>query len=139
MTLLREVLRLSLPHCLAQRGPQQAVLATLETLEISIVADTAIAKVHAEFFHDPTPTDVITFPHGEILLGAGTIHRQAAEFEQSPDREASLCLIHGLLHLQGYDDLSPHHRAVMHRRQAKILDRVFPLAQTKKNTGPLPA
>jgi probable rRNA maturation factor len=127
LALLRDVAALAVPRCLASiKGPGTPVLGALEELEASILSDTAIARVHDEFFHDPTPTDVITFPHGEILLGAGTIHRQAAEFGQSPDREAALCLVHGLLHMQGYDDLQPRNRATMHRLQEKILSAVYP-------------
>lgn len=133
LALLRGVVELAFPYCLAARkGPGVPVLAGLEELEASILSDAAIARVHDEFFHDPAPTDVITFPHGEILLGAGTIHCQAAEFGQSPDREAALCLVHGLLHLQGYDDLHPRSRSAMHRLQEKILDAIYPAATVKQ-------
>jgi probable rRNA maturation factor len=129
LPLLREVVALALPRCLACRGTRAPVLPDLKELEASILSDAAIARVHDEFFHDPTPTDVITFPHGEILLGAGTIHRQAAEFGQSPDREAAFCLIHALLHLQGHEDLKPRERSSMHRKQEKILAAIFPEPQ----------
>jgi len=133
LVLLRKVVGLALPRCIAStKGPGTPVLAGLEELEASILSDAAIARVHDEFFHDPSPTDVITFPHGEILLGAGTIYRQAAEFGQSVDREAALCLVHGLLHLQGYDDLQPANRATMHRLQEKILSATYPLASKNK-------
>jgi ssRNA-specific RNase YbeY (16S rRNA maturation enzyme) len=33
--------------------------------------------VRGEFFHDPAPTDVITFPYGEILIGAGVVSENA--------------------------------------------------------------
>lgn len=95
-------------------------------VEATIVTDEAIARVHAQFFNDPSPTDVITFPYGEILLGAGTVAAHAAGHGHSPDREAALCLIHGLLHLRGFDDLEPGPRECMGRTQEKILQKVFP-------------
>lgn len=122
---LRRGLKLAQPHCLALADEGPALLGGLPEVECSIISDSAIARVHAEFFADPTPTDVITFPYGEILLGAGEIARNAARHGHSADEEALLCLIHGLLHLQGFDDLSPAPRRRMHRRQEEILQAVL--------------
>jgi probable rRNA maturation factor len=132
---LRGVFAEALPWCRQRRGPGRAVLGSLDLVEASILSDAAIGRVHDEFFHDSAPTDVITFPHGEILLGAGVIAAQALEFGHSADREAALCLIHGLLHLQGYDDLEPVRRAAMHRRQEKILAAVFPAGAKHPREG----
>jgi probable rRNA maturation factor len=138
LPLLRQVMEQAMPHCLARKGSGQAVLKNLESLEASILTDAAIGRVHDEFFYDPSPTDVITFPHGEILLGAGTIARQAQEVGHCVNREAALCLIHGLLHLQGYDDMDPKLRTRMHRRQETILQAVFPAGKGSKPSA-LPA
>ena len=89
-------------------------------LSIAFVSDEAIAQVHADFMDDPTPTDVITFPANESMESAGEIivsvdHAisRAAELSEPFSRELSLYLIHGWLHLAGYDDRSEADRAEM--------------------------
>mgnify|MGYP000738786712 CR=1 FL=1 len=70
---LRRAVKAAVPGCLAQgKEREDAVLATLEEVEITFVDDAEIARVHGEFLDDPTPTDVITFHHGEILISADT-------------------------------------------------------------------
>ena len=98
----------------------RAPLAELDEIEATIVSDRAIARVHRTFFNDPTPTDVITFPNGEILIGAGVVAGNAARFGNTPNEEAALCLIHGLLHLAGWDDQTDHDAKDMRRKQEQI-------------------
>ena len=116
--------QLALPLCLEQWGDRARALPALSEVTAYVISDRRIARMHAEFLNDPTPTDVMTFDHGEIFLGAETIARHAREHDQSPNGELLLCLIHGLLHLNGYDDLDPQRRRKMHRRQFEILEAV---------------
>ena len=67
----------ALALCLASRGPGDAPLGELGEIEVSLVSDEDIARVHGEFMDDPTPTDVITFQHGEILVSLDTARREA--------------------------------------------------------------
>jgi probable rRNA maturation factor len=98
----------------------RAPLDGLEEIEATIVSDRAIARVHRTFFNDPAPTDVITFPDGEILIGAGVVASNAARFGNTPSEEAALCLIHGLLHLAGWDDQTARGAKDMRRKQEQI-------------------
>src|SRR5262245_44968840 len=104
LTFVRSMAECAFPACLRAVRSGRAPLAGLEQVEVTIVSDRAIAKVHRVFFNDPAPTDVITFPDGEILIGAGVVADNAARFGNTPSGEAALCLIHGLLHLAGWDD-----------------------------------
>jgi probable rRNA maturation factor len=97
-----------------------APLCRLSLIEATILGNKRIAAVHQEFFADPTPTDVITFQHGEILLGAEVIAENAGRYRRTVDEEASLCLIHGMLHLAGWDDLRSADAKKMARRQEQI-------------------
>lgn len=125
----------ALPACLDETGDAEpALLRELETVEVSLIDDAAIAAVHGEFMDDPTPTDVITFQHGEILVSVETATRCAAEHGHAPEREALLYVIHGLLHLNGHDDLSEPARGTMHAAQERILATVWPLP-TERNRG----
>ncbi|MBE7496023.1 MAG: rRNA maturation RNase YbeY [Verrucomicrobiaceae bacterium] len=123
---LRRLAKAALPLCLeaAKPGPL-CVLTRLEEIEISLITDKEIARVHGEFLNDPTPTDVITFHHGEILISADTAARQARENKQPFHHETGLYIIHGMLHLAGWDDHDRKEARQMARVQQGILDEIL--------------
>lgn len=113
--------------CLQSPGSRcERLLSGLDAIEVSLVSDASIAAVHGQFMDDPTPTDVITFQHGEILISLETAARQAAEHGHPSEREALLYLIHGLLHLNGFDDTTAEARAEMEAVQVEILQEISP-------------
>ena len=116
---IRRILLAALPLCVNK--PRKKGLVLPPEVEITLLGEAAIAKVHGEFLEDPTPTDVITFEHGEILIGVPIAAANAKKFRHPVDHEVALCAIHGLLHLLGYDDLTEKERVIMHARQEKIL------------------
>ena len=93
-----------------------------------MVSDEVIAAVHAEFLDDPTATDVITFPHGEILISHDTARRCAQEHGHSLSGELFLYIVHGLLHLNGHLDGDAVDRDLMHRIQDEIWLQISGLA-----------
>ncbi|MBL9113522.1 MAG: rRNA maturation RNase YbeY [Verrucomicrobiaceae bacterium] len=115
----------ALPQCWALQKGESPALAELELVEISVVSDSAIAKVHGEFMDDPTPTDVITFHHGEILISAETAEKRGPEHGFQPQQELLLYVIHGLLHLAGWDDHEAVERSEMHQHQESVLKAVL--------------
>ncbi len=119
---LRKVLAQALPLCQAQAKDPAAPLLHLAEIEASIVSDKTIAKVHADFLGDPTPTDVITFHHGEILVSADTAAREGPRHGLTFDQELALYLIHGLMHLGGWDDHDPDEAAEMKAKQEQVLN-----------------
>lgn len=114
-----EIVQVALPLCV--KKPRKKGVSLPSVVEITLLGEAAIAKVHGEFLEDPTPTDVITFEHGEILIGVPIAAANAKKFRHPVDHEVALCAIHGLLHLLGYDDLTEKERVVMHARQEEIL------------------
>jgi len=109
-----------------ERTGDAVPLAALDALDVALLDDAAIGQVHAEFLAAPAPTDVITFDHGEILLGTETIARQAAAHAEPFGRELLRCFIHGLLHLAGHRDDTPDARAQMARAQEQIVEDLWP-------------
>ena len=97
----------------------------LEGMEITLLDDDEMARIHGEFLDDASPTDVITFDHGELLVGVETAQRQAAIFASSPDREIALYGIHGMLHLAGFDDRCEKDAKAMAVRQMELLETIF--------------
>jgi len=122
---LKEFALKALPECAAHPVKPKAVLLQLPAVEVSIVSDTVIADVHRRFMQIEGPTDVITFEHGEILISAETAKRQARSYAQKLETEVGLYIIHGLLHLNGFDDIKPADAAKMHRLQDRLLKKLL--------------
>ena len=68
---------------------------------------------------------MITFHHGEIVIGAEVAQRQAAEFGEPLAREILRYLVHGLLHLAGHEDAEPQERAAMETAQETIVAQLW--------------
>jgi probable rRNA maturation factor len=102
-------------------------------LSIVFVDDPSIGQIHADFMGDPSATDVITFPAntdmdsaGEIIVSVDHARSRAAELGEPFSRELSLYLVHGWLHLAGFDDRNESDRAAMRSAEQQalaILDR----------------
>ena len=122
---LEQIGRHALPACLAAALPSENVLADLSEIEVTLMTDPEIATIHGEFLDDPTPTDVITFHHGEILISLDTAARQTPTHGLSLPDETALYLIHGLLHLAGWDDHDPAAAAAMATLQQTILQQIL--------------
>ena len=126
MRWLKRFAAVALPLARSQALSPNCPLLELTSLEVTLVDDATIARIHGQFLDDPTPTDVITFHHGEILVSAETAAREAAARGDTALRETALYVIHGLLHLHGHTDAEPTARAAMHAVQDRILQAVWP-------------
>ncbi len=115
-----------LPELLAAPHGPDHVLSGLETVEISIVDDPTIAQVHADYLGDPSATDAITFPYGEILVSCDTAARYAAEHGLGKEEELFRYMVHGLTHLQGYLDYEPADRAALFAVQEPLVEKFCP-------------
>ena len=125
---------LTIPKPWLERLVQRALAAEgIEQAEIGIllVDDRRIAKLHGEWFDDPTPTDVITFDlsagdtlSGDIAVSTETARRMAREFGWTPRQEVAYYVVHGLLHLTGYDDHTPADRRAMRSRERAVMKAI---------------
>ncbi len=98
--------------------------ADLTSIEFVLVDRATMARVHADFLNDPTETDVITFPYGEIVICPAVAREQSPHFGLEVGHEVLLYGIHGLLHLAGYDDQTEKEAREMARIQQQLLDRI---------------
>jgi probable rRNA maturation factor len=92
------------------------------------LTDRALARLHGDFLGDPTPTDVITFEGSPVLGTAGEVcvsADRAATYARAHRRdfssELTLYLVHGWLHLNGYDDLAPKKKRAMRRAESRAM------------------
>jgi len=102
-----------------------SVLRGLVEISFVVVSDARIAALHDEFMGDPTPTDVITFHHGEIVISAETARREARQRQIPLPEEIARYAVHGLLHLAGWSDADAGAASDMRVMQEKILRRAL--------------
>lgn len=117
--------RLAQQKALALALDDSCSLATADELEVNFVDDEVIADLHLRFMDIPGATDVITFEHGEIHISVETAARQAEQYGNGFERELMLYIIHGLLHLAGYEDAIEVEQLRMNRLQEGILAEVW--------------
>jgi len=118
---LGALVQASLPMCLEVAAKLGGPLIGLKRIECTVVGSRRMAQVHREFLNVRGPTDVLTFPYGEILVCAPVAKSRAKEFGHDATTELALYCIHGLLHLAGHDDLDPCSARKMAVEQARIL------------------
>ena len=116
--------RAALPLCLSE-AIKGSPLIIIDSLEVSIVSDADISKIHEKFMGDPSPTDVITFDYGEIISSADTALRASNDRGMSVDKELALYIIHGMLHLAGYRDGTSEEFNQITELQKKILAEIW--------------
>jgi probable rRNA maturation factor len=87
-----------------------------------------IQSLHHQYFNENTPTDVITFNLGnaekieaEIYINEDYTQKQAEYYGVTFIEEISRLLVHAMLHLAGYDDLTDENRKNMRREEDKYV------------------
>ena len=106
----------------------------LAELSIALVGDATMARLHQQFMGIPGPTDVLTFPldldrrgrpiSGEIVVCVPEARRRARGMQVELKQELLLYALHGLLHLNGFDDRNDREFRRMHRMEDTILARL---------------
>lgn len=106
-----------------------------------LVSDEEMASYNKRFLDRDGPTDVLAFPVedlepgvvpeievnapplllGDIIVAPAYIHRQASDLGVSFDDEISLMVVHGILHLLGYDHQDDVEAEAMESREREIL------------------
>ncbi len=105
-------------------------------LGVELVGARAMTRANLQFLGHPGSTDVITFDygstpdrlHGDLLISVPDAWSQAAEFKTSGEAELLRYLIHGILHLQGFDDQAPPERRRMKLRENQLIRRYADLS-----------
>ena len=107
-------------------------------LSILLVDEKTMADYHLRFLGLPGPTDVLSFPMdelrppaddeepplgllGDVVLCPTVTAAQAAENGRTPESEADYLLVHGLLHLLGFDHAEPQEHQVMFGLNDRII------------------
>ncbi len=103
------------------------------SISIALVDNTTIHTINRKHLDHDWPTDVISFPlsdpddpvlAGELVVSAEMAGASARDRDIDPELELALYVVHGLLHLCGYDDQSEEDILAMRHREHELLQRV---------------
>ncbi len=116
-----------------------AVLSALEEVEepnlgeLSVVLsdDAQVRALNRDYRNKDTPTNVLSFPMptgsglmGDVVFARETLEREAAEQNKSFEAHFTHLLVHGVLHLQGFDHLDDASAEDMEAREVRALTRL---------------
>lgn len=98
-------------------------------VSLAVVDDDEIHELNKQYLDHDYPTDVLSFVlerdgdhlEGEIIVSVDTASRMAEQVGWSPGNELLLYVIHGALHLVGFDDQDPQSLAAMRAAERKHL------------------
>lgn len=104
------------------------MLRPLDIEEVSVVflGPRAMAAAHGRYLGHAGTTDVITFGHGEILVCPEVARAEASARGLPFEQELVRYIVHGWLHLCGYDDARVPDRRRMHAIQERLVARLMP-------------
>ena len=104
-------------------------------LSLSFVSDPLIKKLNKQFLSQNRPTDVLAFDlsqtksplarkliFGEIIISTDTAKRNARIFNTSFNYELTLYVVHGILHLLGFDDTSKYKTRLMRQKEIELME-----------------
>jgi probable rRNA maturation factor len=97
---------------------------------VLVTGDSAMRRLNARFRGKKTATDVLSFPAvacpkrlaGDIAVSADIALRNARRLGHSPSAEVRILILHGILHLAGYDHQANH--GEMARRERRLRGRL---------------
>ena len=101
-------------------------------ISIACVDNPTIHRLNKQYLDHDEPTDVLSFPYsaanakkleGELVIGIEIAQEQAKERGHDVQAELALYVIHGLLHLCGYDDKSSDDEKTMRERERHYLQQ----------------
>ena len=107
------------------------------TISIILTNDKKLLQLKKQYFHQDLLTDVITFNleenddpiEGEIYISLNRVSENARKFKQDIGRELKRVIIHGFLHLLGYDDQTSEEKKSMTRLEDHYLSQ--PIVSSK--------
>ncbi len=104
----------------------------LSNIEITFLNAPKIHKLNAQFLNHDYSTDILTFNYtgdtqvldGEIFISTDDAIENAKKYKCSNSDELLRLLVHGFLHLIGYDDINPEDKKIMKRVENKLVKKL---------------
>ncbi|GBD89560.1 endoribonuclease YbeY [bacterium BMS3Abin04] len=114
----------------------------VDFLQINFVISGYILRLNNEYLSHNFTTDIITFNYseesykfdGEIFISINDALKNAKRYKVSLDVELLRLIIHGLLHLRGYDDINEADRKIMKKKEDFLVNKNLDLLKGKNLT-----
>jgi len=97
---------------------------SIDSLDYIFVNDEYLLSINQKYLNHDTLTDIVTFNlgeenqiEGEIYISLERVAENASKFDVAPKNELNRVIVHGLLHLLGYDDHSAEEKEVMRSKE----------------------
>jgi rRNA maturation RNase YbeY len=108
----------------------EGIIEAAKEISIIFVDDDYLRKLHKDYLNDDSYTDVMSFNlndddqiEGEIYISVDRAKHHANKFNVSDSSEIARLIIHGILHLKGYDDATEDQKQEMHELENAYLER----------------
>ena len=104
---------------------------SIRSLYINFISADQIYKINKKYLKHDSSTDILTFNYsgdnieidGEIFISTDDANINARKYKVSLSKEYTRLIIHGILHLKGYDDINKHARAKMKRIENNLTNK----------------
>lgn len=101
----------------------------LNSLNIIFCSDPYLARLNQQYLNHKTLTDIITFDNspdqegvdGDIFISVSRVRENASKFQVSFDSELHRVMVHGVLHLLGYNDKNDRQKSIMRKKEDAYL------------------
>ncbi len=105
---------------------------TIEFVEINFISSEEIIPINKTYLNHNYSTDIITFNYSgenytldsEIFISLDDASENARKYKVSLDEEILRLIIHGFLHLLGFDDKAKEDRRIMKREENKLFNKL---------------
>jgi probable rRNA maturation factor len=110
--------------------------------EVQLINHRHMTQLNAQFRNKKYTTDILSFPTlpifrqqgilGTLVICLPVLKKQAKEWNHTPELELEILLVHGILHLLGFDHETPMEKKEMRYWESKLLQEHSPLGLIKR-------
>ena len=100
-------------------------------VNVIYTSDNYLLQINKKYLNRNDYTDIITFDYcdnqviaGDLFISVERVYENAVQYNTSYDNELSRVIIHGVLHLLGYDDASDDEKKLMKKKENEYLNRI---------------
>ena len=104
---------------------------SIQSLYINIIDSDSIQKINKEYLNHDYSTDIISFNYSgnhlafdaEVFISIDDAQLSARKYKVSLSKELTRLIIHGILHLKGFDDINANGRIKMKKKENNLLNK----------------
>ena len=93
----------------------------IKELNIALASDEEVRRLNRRYRRRDTSTDVLSFDYGEIIISYATAKKQAKSYGHSLEKELGKLVVHGVLHILGFDHETKGDKVKMIKAEMRLL------------------